>query len=656
MNQKLVINNKVMDLSPETVIAVTFQPNNLGELQNRQGTYTNTFRLPKTQTNISNLEYISEMTSASSIPYRKLKVTFIDEGIEIISDGEGLITSIDQDFIHLNVVSGNVDLSEAIGDLLVGDLYANDPSFIWDTNSAVSSRDGSKYYIYPLIDWRSDLNTFFTSATVDVRQMLPAATITGMFQRLSNYIGFNFTGDYLNSEDHLSMILTPDQFTISPEYLPQEETKGSLIYTNAVAYSDGFNLGSIVVEEDSGVNFARIFPIQNTFDPTFASNSYIPTVNHIGNLKFNSLLNVRWLRLENYGVFETHYSRDFYIVTRIIRDSDGVVLAEITSEVWSGKVSSDWINFSVALETGNVSLQAGVRYYCAHDFVIASHPNIKTSLSVKAFSSVFKHSPTDILSPGSPIRFRDIYRMKVRDVLRDILNLRGLIIQTNNYTKEVKFSIFDDLIKNKPLKKNWSEKVDKKSFAMAFKFGDYAQKNWLRFKESDQVPDELGDHFFTIDDDNLTKDKTVVQINHSATVQESRFLGYNIPLIDAIDSSVKWQKPGYRILNINRQNVSFNINFNDSLTSQNVSTNIPFARFVGFEELVSNFYSALTSMLEQTKGIKIPILLDQSDVQDLDHTIPIYLNIPELNINGEFYLNKIENYSKGLTAAELIRL
>lgn len=656
MNRELIINGKIMDLSSDTNIAVTYQANNIGDLQSRQGSYTNTFKLPLTARNVQNLEFAHVITANTMLPYRKLTATYRENGVESISEGDAQITLIDGLYIHLNIVSGNIDLVDSIGDLTVGELYEDDIPFLWDTQSVVGSRDKSKYYIYPLIDWRSDIDTFFSSASVDVRQMIPCALMTGLFSRLSDRIGFSFSGNYIDSDIHQNMFLTPDSFSISPDYLPQEATKGKLTFPSTSTYADGYQIGFHVVLENSGVNYERVFPVQNIFDPEFSNNLYNPTVDHIGSLKITSLLNCKWDRNENYGMFQFHETRDFYIVTRIIRSSDGVVLAEITSEVWSGKVPSDWIQFSINVETGNILLDSSDTYYCAHDFVIASHSNIETTMRVKALSSVYTHTPTDILSPGSPIKFRDIFRMKVRDVLKDILNLRGIIIQTNSFTKEVKFNLFQDLVDNIPVAKDWSDKVDRRSFNMTFKFGSYAQKNWLRFKESDKVEDQLGDHYFLIDNENFDKEKTVVQIGHTATEQTNKYLGYNIPKIDAIDQNVKWQKPTYRILQLEIQNVSVSITFDDSIYSVSETTSIPFARFIGFDLLVPEFYDALSGILDRTKGIKIPCKLNSIDIEELDHTIPIFLDIPELNINGHFYLNKIENYKGALTPCELIRL
>ena len=209
MNQ-LIVNGKTLILSDQTRIGITYQANNIGELQNRQGTFTNTFKLPLVRDNIEALELVNQMTSTTVLPYRKLSATYLENGIEIIGNGTATIVSIDSQFINMNIISGNVDLLEAIGDLTVGDLYLNDQVFPWNIDVAVLLRSGTTYLVYPLVNFKTtEENVLHNNTTADIRDMLPCCNVKLMFDKLSDYIGFYFTGDYLTSSEHLKMILTP---------------------------------------------------------------------------------------------------------------------------------------------------------------------------------------------------------------------------------------------------------------------------------------------------------------------------------------------------------------------------------------------------------------------------------------------------------------
>lgn len=646
---QLFINGRSIQLSEDTKIGITYQANNVGELQSRQGSYTNTFKIPITQSNSIAFEWSHSMNSSTVLPYRRLTATYIEDGVEAISEGFAIIKKTDDKFYYIHVVSGNIDLKKAIGEKIVGDLYENDIEYNWTLDTIFNNRDGSNYFVYPLIDWRSDIDTFFGSPTIDVKDMIPVARMSGMFDRLSAEIGYTFKGNYLDSDDHKNMLLTPDEFTINPDFLDQVQTGASNV--------DATWQQGIIVPEGSGVTSESVYPVRNTFDGGFTSNQYVSPVDHVGKLSFVANLDIGWLTNESYGLLETKRTRSFQFVARIVHQGVGTI-AEITYPSVSTKIPTglDAFNFTVQVNSDEIFLPAGGIYYTALDFIINQHDNIPSTVIVEGNTSEFTHSPTNILSFGSPIRFKDIFRMKVKDVLRDVLNKRGIIIQTNSYTKEVHFNFFQDLVDNKPIAKDWSDKVDTRGQEMSFTFGNYGQKNWLRFKEDEAVSNELGDHFFTVDNENLPEEKTVVQMLHPATEEENRHLGYNIPMIDAIDSAVKWQKPSYRILQLNIQETSFDVDYTDGFATSSASDDIPFADFVGFETLVPEKYAVLTDILNRTKGIILPIRLTAIEIQELDHTIPIYLNIPQKDIDGYFYLNVVSNYKQGLTSCHLIRL
>lgn len=650
--RSLFINGNIIDLSESSEIAVTYQANDVGSLQNRQGTFTNNFKIIQNDHNVSVLGFSHLMTSASSVPYSRLNCTYIENGVEIISDGYGILKDSSNNFFTLQIVSGNIDLSKSIGDKLVGEFYSNDTVYKWNTENAFNSLDGSRYYIYPLIDWRADIDTFFnTSPVADVSNMLPAIKIPDLFSRIEADLGFSFVGPYLESDEHKTMILTPDEFTRSDESVNALKAKATFDPSN---YTESI-IDTLYIAEDSGINYVRVYPKEDTFETGFALNNFSVTENSIGSLSLTDNLFISWRKAIS-GPLYNYQDRDFYIVTRIIRNSDAQVLAEITSEVWNGDLDQPPSEFYINLETGNILFEASDFYYCAHDFVISAHGNVDSIMTVRTGFTKFEYTPTSIIAIGSNLDFKDIFRMKTKDVLFDILNLRGVIIQTDTYKKEVQFNYFQDIVDNIPSALDWSNKVDIRSNNLSFRFGDYAQKNWFKFKENESVPKGLGDYFFNISNENIEAEKTIIQLNHSATEQKNKYLGYNIPEIKAFDSAVKWLKPGYRLLNLEKQNTSFLVSFSDGTTTQTTSSNIPFARFIGFDKTIPEFYPALISILDNTKALKLPLHLSEDDVSEVDFTIPIYLHVPERSIDGYFYLNKIENFTSGLTLCEFIRL
>src|SRR6185312_7274399 len=116
---KLYLNDQLADLSDDSPIALTFQINNLAEVQNQQGNTSNQFKIPLTQRNRQILGFPDDVPFTTNLPYQKYQAKLVQDGLEIIPYGVAQINGIDQDTANITILSGNVDFFDAIG----GKLY-----------------------------------------------------------------------------------------------------------------------------------------------------------------------------------------------------------------------------------------------------------------------------------------------------------------------------------------------------------------------------------------------------------------------------------------------------------------------------------------------------------------------------------------------------
>ncbi len=656
---KLFINKQEVHLSDQTKIGVTKQANNIADLEMRQGGFTNVFKIPVNDHNNVILEWAAYMSSNTDLPYKRLLATYEEDGVELVSEGDAQIVNVSNGFYFIKVVDGNIDLKKALGGVTVGELYSDSDSFLWTLANVVDSRDGSRHYIFPFIDWRTDIDTFFTTATADIRQMLPCVSVPGFFSRMEAFTGFSFIGNYITSDAHQNMILTPDEFEKSPETLTEQETKASKpLGFNGPPYCWTSQIGELIPIEinllPGSTPSDHVFlanPVFVTNDSDFFNGSYFTPSNHIGKLTLSGVLKINWDKLD----IGLNIKRKFDYIIRIKKD--GLVIAESFHTTDKAKLNQE-NSFPINLTTGFITLESGPEYFAQIEFRVQRR-NVNSTFLVCPLDNTslsFTHTPTKIYSLGDTINLKDIFKMKASDVLKDIMNKRGVMIQTNNYSKTVQFNFFQDIIDNKSIAKNWSKKIGKRSNNLKFIFGNYGRKNWFRFKEDEDVTNELGDFFFNISNENLKPEQDVVKFNHSATEQDSRHLGLNVPEIEAINSSNEWQKPTYRILQMESASTDFNVTFTDGVGNTIVTTDIPICKFLGMEELAPEFYDALLDMLNKTKAEIIPIKLTAIDIHELNHIIPIYLSLPNRDIEGYFYLNVVDKYRGGETNCELIRL
>ena len=661
MNE-LIINNRRVDLGENTNIGLTFSANNIGELQNRQGNFSNTFKLPTTKNNKEIFEWSHLQTSSSLMPYQTLKATYKQNGIEIVSDGLAEINNVDNNYYYVNVYSGNLDLMGSIGDLTVGQLYENDIVYNWNLTNNIAIRDKSRYYIYPLIGWRKDV-TFFTTSTIDVRQMLPCAVVQELFNRLSSKIGYSFTGNYLNSSDHLNMILTPNDFT-GNKFTGNEVLTSSnnyVIDTTSLNLPSGTAMSLITLYPTFNFSFNDVTLEENL--PDFSTGYFQPTTNKIGKLNFTGEYSVWWNKLTNFPLFTQNSKKngEIYLVCTIIDDLGNEIMSNTSdTQVRTLDVYRAEFDFSFNFDTPELTFLSARQYKIR----VEAHckQNDKVATKVELFNKKkdnLTFSLTDKIAFDNPINFKELFTMKVKDVLKDILNLRAIIIQTNNYTKTISFNSFEDVNLNKSIAKDWSNKIQN-STSMSFKFGNYAKKNNFLFKEdTDKVfnLDFYGDYYFNLSNQNLDEEKTVVKLAHPYTPWGNRFNGYVIPTINGLkDDTNEWLKSDWRLLNLNIQSTNFNVNYTDGTTTSPQTTFIPFCNVPTFGQLVPKYYPTIKSILESPKVIKIVANLNVTDISDLDFSIPIQIQRPDLNLSGYFYINKIENYKGNLTSCEIIEI
>jgi hypothetical protein len=629
MNE-LYINGSLCDLSDFSIIGVTKQSNDIAELQNRQGDFTNTFKLPLTQRNILLCGIPNDVQSNSSIPYQILNISYIQNGVTIVTNGRGVIEAVNE-FIELSVTAGNTSLSDAIGDITVGDLF--DSTFTWNLTNVIDTTD---YWIFPLIDWRTDIDTYFDTAETDARFMLPCLKMPEFFQRLETYTGFQFDGTFINSSDFNQMVISPSDFVRT----------ATLEVNFAKCSVTDFKFFNIPYVAPPPTDVTLLLPIKtDTFSSSefsFSTNSkFIPATNQVGILRFSGLLQTfRGSQSSNEDAF-------IYVTTYIVNHTDSIILSYQQTSVFTTQMNIGAPpNFNVGFETDEMTFVAGKEYRVYSQLTLQKF-NFQTDLlTTWGQTSKFEFQQTKSIIFGSEISFKDLFRMKAKDVFKDALNLRCLMLQTDNYSNITKLDYFNDIKSKTPI--DWTSKLDVSAKNISFIFGKYARRNWLRFKNNTNVQDQIGDAYFDVSNDNLEADKDVIKLSHPATEQRSKFEGVNIPKIKAIDSDLQWNKPDYRILNVALQPIS--VDYTDGTTTTTV-TECPVANFIGGDLIIQNYYDSIQAILDKSKVVNLPFRLNAVDIENIDYLTPIYVEC-----YGTFYLNKINAFKGDVTFCELVRL
>ena len=121
MKKLLYINDTLVDLLPNTLIALTFQAADIGDLRTRATDSSAKINLPKTSTNKQTLENIELINSLSSVPYRKASIKYFEDGLNIITNGVGIITESGDNY-KLNIYGSILDFFSLIDGKNVDDM------------------------------------------------------------------------------------------------------------------------------------------------------------------------------------------------------------------------------------------------------------------------------------------------------------------------------------------------------------------------------------------------------------------------------------------------------------------------------------------------------------------------------------------------------
>ena len=116
MNRTVVyIGDDIADISPDTIVSATFQLWNIGDLKSRNVSYTNRIKLPATQTNNLIYENANSLKSKTRKPYTLVKIKIVQNGVEIIQNGTGLLRQFSTtDGYFLEIYDSTIDFFDAI--------------------------------------------------------------------------------------------------------------------------------------------------------------------------------------------------------------------------------------------------------------------------------------------------------------------------------------------------------------------------------------------------------------------------------------------------------------------------------------------------------------------------------------------------------------
>jgi hypothetical protein len=634
----LYIGSTLCDMDEDEIIPVNKQTNDIAEMKDRQSDFTATFKIRKTRAMRTLFELSGEVGANTTFPYENQPCKLVQDGIEMITNGKLILDKVDDLYYHCSIYSGNISFFTIIGNLKITDIEPltspDQLDHTWDiATQSLHSVSPEMDYVYPLCEPSDDsgMNTVGmllvgNSTGLYGGWIWPFVKVSVLWNELFANAGYIVTGDVLTDDtfNRLYLPISSRKITKITPYLYSQYWTG--IANNPgpsqiLGSSYGVFNGIIQIRGDANFKLGYYhLPYAGTYKVvvrlTIFEITGIGSVDIYKNGGFVGTMNIVYYNFISLGLYDAEYD---YEVTGTAGDSIAVIIPK------------------------------DIDYY-------------------KWFWAITEINDAKIVY-GSYVTPR-LYLPDMTQVefIKMICNMFGLIPEVSARDMSIKFWNYSELYDNFSHARDWSAYLSEREDEAEFKFGDYAQYNYLKYKESGDVLKDNGTGIMIVEDETLVLQKDALTLNISTCdeviiaftdpVATSRIAFNNwyddaglYKANDSIDPRIVYIKEAtgkelvlWDAVDVNGVPTGNHVHIPDPLMATSID--------IAFSTLVYH-YGSLSRMLTRTNLRRCKFNLPVYEVAGLKHYIPIYLS----QYKAYFYVNKINNYVPGkLCIIDLIKL
>lgn len=700
MNQlQLYINDQLVDLNDDSPIALTFQINNLAEVQNQQSNTSNQFKLPLTQRNRQILGFPDDIAFTTNAPYQQYQARVIQDGLEIIPYGVAELNNIEQDNANITVLSGNVDFFDAIDGKLydMGDSTSQWTNYgqnlvwkqydhTWNLQNVATSQTKTGGWIYPVIDYGFINGQDFTPP-IDVHNLRPGFFIKSAIDLLLRSAGYKGKGSLLDDPLYPLLIcqFSNGSWEHGTDYQNQPDVRGmsaanqtgtQLNHPNAL-YPDGVLAWDNILSDPSKQFSGALFTSQKTNSVKVTVT--FPHVYLYGRITPGtdpSALNaIIYYRDPNYPA------------------TPDTPLTSVQFAFNGGEKNSNnpngWVRDLGTSGSNIIGYQHLYNTVASCETTLPATGGIFVGYSWQGLSGSNAHiypgatltieSQNTTMQFGQPVQCERIFPdISQKDLLKDTLQRFGIICQTDNASRTVSFNSLRDIVNNIPIAKDWTSKCIDQGKQVSFQLGNYAQVNYMKYKEDDNVlPKGFANSQINVNNTTLPATADLFQSQFAVTLNRPYITGQiaQIKMIDNTSDNMDFSigvSPRILVDQKTRLSSGKTVTLTDGSSSVVVNDiistpyfykpegdyNLCFCDMPGTTNstmpgLKTKYYPELQKVLTQTKKVVSYFLLTPRDILELDLLIPLYLQ----QDNAYYYINKIDSWRKGQPCkVELVKL
>ena len=608
----LYVNETLVDLYPDTKIAINIKAIEAGKIQVRTVNYTNNFTLPFTETNDILFSYAKDERSRTNIPYRYQSFKLIQNGIETFK-GQLILKSVDEKGYKIQLVDGLYDIFAIINDKKFKELQAFGQTG-WDPIDIDDYRDTTEGIISAIMYFGY---TDYTGTVIyNDNFFLPSFYYHTAIKAILSASGCTLSGD----------ILTDSRFT-------------DLI----IPYPGESYVPIINTPYDSSTTS----PGQSVLSPTSTTGAIV-SWNNASNISFNQWTN-------NYDNSTTVNFQIDLNLTSITYFNATAVYAKLIYNDGSDHVIATSSNITGS--SGTISFNEDIltdRFGYVYVRVYSNAASSPTATFTIASSSTFEATGPSSTSAN----WDDLWpETPCKELLQDFCTRFNIVFKLKNSVLYIK--TLEEILADRLNVMDWSEKLVKSFHPIDFSL-DLAQTNYLQY--SNETPDDTyGRGELTIDNELLPFDK-VIYTSPFATSDAyvTSFwdtIEHDIYDAESVDNTDFKNTPGLKLLTLKNRVGESSIEFDPG--SGNFRTDYKIAYFIdsskakdtGFQYFVDQFYGKYELALQRNKVITKQYYLTEIDIQNYDPHKLIF------DGEGYYLINRIINFIPGkLTEVELFKV
>lgn len=643
IDRKLYVNGELVELDDDEPIPLNKQTNDIAELKDRQTDFTPDFKVERTRTNSRIFKQAGLIGNTSTLPYSRTPVRYVEDGVELISNGYMVLLSTVEDYFNVVLYSGNSDFFKNLETLRLNALNLNDLNHAMVQEVFANTPTGVKWLMF---EPGKDGNALASHNTT-LFNFRPFVYARRLFEQIVTAQGWNVTGD--TSVIDCWLMCGPLQPVLSEHVaeaaLSAPSQSGALLRrSTSNIISDTQNMFGYVA--GSGLIYSGTNPgIFGTF-----RDALLLRPNRPGKYRFTVS-----------GQFQMHDAPNMRVsMGRYMFTPFG--FAPVATEVLALNTNNDTLqDFSVVYEyemTADNKVQSFLAFSGEIDYPGTGVFN-SFKVSVKLVESEVKEG--DMLNISSLLP-----DMEQGKFVKNICNMYGLVPQPNIATKTLNFWKFDRVIANKVRARDWSAYLHEDDTTLTYRVGSYAAQNMLKYKESEEVPTGYADGAIKISNETLDATKDMFTLDFKPAL-DILYSGKAISLIPVCE---KQETNLYKNLEDKDPRVVLSKFvtgapvYMQAMTGDAQKTVVEYfaacfldeatGRDLSFERgLIPQHYGGLQRILARARVYTPKMNLPSTEVLNLDHSVPIYL----AQNNAYYYVNKVNGHkANSLTTVELIEI